>query len=110
MKKAFIVILILIICVSSACVRKLQPVATLNDLASKEEIEKRRNWFKQSHAKSATSMAMGATLILFPVAMGIGLIPNEKNLTISEIADVAATKTFDYDSRRGDEEEGTGRS
>ena len=96
MKK--ILILVLTLTLLTSCVKSLQPVATLDELATKEELEKKRSWFKQSHARNTTGAAMGATLVLFPVAMIIAFTPNEKDLTINEIADVAAVKTYDYDS------------
>ena len=96
MKKILILVLALTLLIS--CVKSLQPVATLDELATKEELEKKRSWFKQSHARNTTGAAMGATLVLFPVAMIIAFTPNEKDLTINEIADVAAVKTYDYDS------------
>jgi hypothetical protein len=93
--------LILLICVIffiSACAVKFQPVATIEELTTKEELEKRRSWVKQSHVRTTGAGGIGGTVILLPIGLIWASIPNEKDLTISEIADVAATKTYDYDS------------
>lgn len=100
--KDLIAILLLVTFLTSACARYLQPVATLEELDSKENIEKRKNWFANSHARTSGAAGMGAAMvfipILIPVAMATVFTADEKDLTVKEIADVTAIKTYDYDS------------
>lgn len=96
--RALSVFLLVTVLLTTGCVKNLQPVATLEELDSTEELGKERNWFKQSHARFHAGFVAGSTLVLLPVALVVANIPNETHMTVAEVADVAAAKTYDYDS------------
>lgn len=79
----------------TGCVSRYQPVATLNDLAPKEELGELRNWYEQSRARSAAAFFMGYTIILAPIGLVVILIPSETDLTIEQIGDVAVVKSYE---------------
>lgn len=98
----YITVLLLAILLNiGGCVRYLNPVATLDELDSKQNLEKRRDWFTNSHGKTAGAAGAGAAMVFIPVLIpfvGTLFKADEKELTIKEIADVSAVKTYDYDS------------
>jgi hypothetical protein len=99
MRKMCSLILVMVIVLGSlGCVKSITAVSSLDELSSKAEIGKTRNWYKQSHARSSAAFAMGATLVLFPVAMAMANIPNYTALSIEQIAEFSAAATYDYDS------------
>ncbi len=97
MKKILAGLLMLVF--SSACSTTYKPVASLNDIAPKAEIDKSRNWIEPgSDAKQAaafTSGLLGGLLIGLPLAMALASIPDERDMTMSELAEKVAAKTCD---------------
>jgi hypothetical protein len=93
--------LILVICVVffiSACAPTFQPVTSLEELMPKEEMEKKKDWVKNTRAGVTMATGAGATLVLLPLALVvIASTPKIKELTVSEISDVAATAIYDFD-------------
>jgi len=102
MKKIFASFIML--CFSAACSTTYKPVATLEELSSKENIESRRNWIEpNSDAKigaAAVSGFMGGLLIGVPLALAIAAIPDEKGLTMTELADKVTAKTCDRNTKK----------
>lgn len=93
--------LILVICVMfliTACASKWTPVASLEELLPKEELEKNRNWYKESQQGRMFTGGMEGSIILAPIALIYKFNPSERDLTITEIADTAAAKNYDYNS------------
>jgi len=98
MKK--IIILFVCLCFITACAgtKSYQPVATLEELSSKEEIDERKNWVTSSGAKNAGYFAaglLGGLVFGIPIAAAIASIPDEKDLTLCELADTVAVKAYD---------------
>ena len=97
MKK--IVSVVVLIFFSAACSTTYKPVATLEDVTPKDEIEKSRNWIEPNSdsklAAAAASGFLGGILIGIPLAIALASIPDEKGLTITELADKVSAKTCD---------------
>jgi hypothetical protein len=97
MKKLLAVVVLA--CFASACSTAYKPVASLEEILSKEEIEASRNWIEpNSPKKQAAAFAsglMGGLLIGLPLAMALAAIPDEKGLTLLELSDRVAAKTCD---------------
>lgn len=86
----------------TGCVSRYRPVATINELAPKEELGELRNWYVQSKEskarESASSHIFWFKPILLPIALVLltpSLIPAETNLTIEQIGDVAVVKFYE---------------
>ncbi len=92
--------LILVICVVffiSACAPAFQPVTSLEELMPKEEMKKKKDWVKNTSGGVAVATTTGATLVLLPLALAvIAFTPKTKELTVSEIADVAAAAIYNF--------------
>jgi len=99
-----VLIFVLITCFFTACAtRGYQPVASLEELSSKEEIEKCKNWVTDSDAKKGAAFAagfLGGLIIGLPIALAVASIPDEKNITLSEVADRAASKTYELPTKQ----------
>ncbi|MEW6110414.1 MAG: hypothetical protein AB1632_14800 [Nitrospirota bacterium] len=102
MKNSFIIVLIG--CFLTACATKTyQPVASIEGLASKTELEQRKNWVTNSDTKSGAAFTAGfagGLLIGLPIALVIASIPDEKGITIDNISDRVAAKTYDLETKR----------
>jgi len=95
----------IILCFSAACsTTSYKPVASLEDLSPKENIETRRNWIEpNSDAKTGAAFVsgfMGGLLIGLPLALVIASIPDERDITMTELADKVAAKTCDRDTNK----------
>ncbi len=83
---------------STGCVKSIQAVSSLEELSTKEDLAKTHSWYKQSAARGNAGFVMGATLVLFPVAMVMANIPNYTNLTVAQISEFSATAAYDYNA------------
>ena len=86
----------------SGCAFHMQPVASLEEFASKEEAEKKKNWVIDTHATNMGAAALGGLagavpVLIIPAALIISR-PNEKNLTVNEMADLLVFDMYNYSS------------
>lgn len=92
-----ILIYFLSVCFLASCAtRGYQPVSSMEELSSKAECEKSKDWVTDSEAKMGTAFVaglLGGLIIGLPVALAVASIPDEKNITMSEVADRVASKT-----------------
>jgi hypothetical protein len=97
MKKLFAVAVL--VCFITACSTTYKPVASIQELWTEEEVEKSRNWIEpDSPEKQAAAFASGLAgglLIGLPLAMALASIPDEKGMTMPELAEKVAAKTCD---------------
>lgn len=100
--KKFLSVMVIIFFLS-ACSTTYKPVASLEEIATKEEVEQSRNWIEpNSDAKQASAFAsgfLGGIIIGLPLAMALASIPDEKGLSMPELADKVAAKTCDKTSK-----------
>jgi hypothetical protein len=86
----------------SGCSFHMQPTTSLEEFAPKEEVEKKKNWVIDTHATNMGAAALGAVagaipVLIIPAALIISR-PNEKNLTVSEIAELLVFDMYSYSS------------
>jgi len=96
--KKFLVLFSILSLLLTGCASSWTPVASIDDFASRSELDKPRNWQKQTQARIATAGALGGSLVLAPIGFLIAMTYNETGMTIKEIAQAAAYQTFDQNN------------
>jgi len=88
----------------AGCMPSLQVTASPEEFATKEYIEKKRNWHSDHKPASignisATLVSPGASTsapIVVPLMLLLSSIPNENRLSIFEMAKLSAVELHDY--------------
>jgi len=88
----------------AGCMPSLQVTASPEEFATKEYIEKKRNWHSDHKPASignipATLVSPGASTsapVVIPLILILSSIPNENRLSIFEMAKVQAVELYDY--------------
>jgi hypothetical protein len=74
----------------------MRPVASLEEFTSKEELDKKRSWHKETAARNAITNDP-FNFLMSPIALALKFFPTaETGTTIAEIADVAVIKNYGY--------------
>jgi hypothetical protein len=92
--KVALLIAIVLVGACSSTPTYMRPVASLEEFTSKEELDKKRSWHKETVARNAAKDPF--SFLTSPIALVVDFVPTETGATIAEIADIAAMKNYDY--------------